>query len=203
MKQILRYAFIFLVSFISGDYAMATSHSSSSNQWIAFMDPSHEFEVDFPHEPVHMQFQLFPEDSLEGQLDVYTVSLNEGVLMVSVITPRSIQELKNNELLGKKFNQFFYSCFARRLFYQPQMFKKNAVFKITPSTYDGYPSSLFSISYWDENQEKHILSGLIVLKEHHLYTLFYISPDHYKDLALFQHFIQSFHLKLEKNQSSD
>jgi hypothetical protein len=166
----------------------------SRPDWITFIEPSEQFKASFPHHPVHMQFDLTKDDALTGSLEVYSTSTDQGVLMVNTISSPSLKEFKEQDLSQEFFKNIFYSCFLRRLFYQPKVFKNNESFKVEKTEFQGHPALKFYASYRDD-QEKEIMSGMAILKDMILFVVLYITPEKHREDKDFSQFIQSFHLK--------
>ncbi len=169
----------------------ASEQSQEAHQWIAYIDSAEHFRADFPYQPTHMRFKLSKEDALIGSLHVYSTSLAKGVLMINVISSSS---LEGQELKEDFFKKVFYSCFARRLFYQPKEFKKYATFEFRESQFEGYPALQFSALYPNDSVKKMIF-GTAILKVNKLYTIFCIAPETDSEIKLFDQFIHSFHFE--------
>lgn len=168
---------------------MQTSGQLPADQWIMFNDPADRFKASFPFEPVYMQFNLTTQDLLPGNLDVYSVSWDKGVAMITTLS----SSLLKSTLSEEEFKKIFYSCLARRMFFHPRVFKDNQSFKIKKMTIDGIPGLDFSVSY-SENNEEHFLKGRACIKDQTLYTIFIISEKEHANAKDFNTFLESFHL---------
>lgn len=172
---------------------MGLSGQSLNHPWISFKDSLDHFKIDFPYQPVHMEFDLTKEDALRGHLAVYSSALHTGVLMVNVI---SSQALKEQLLEESFFKKVFYSCFVRRVFYKPKALKDVPFTHIEKTNVQGLPALKFSLTYPDhESQDTRKMMGLAVLKDTKLYTILVLASETSTERALFDQFIHSFHLE--------
>lgn len=162
---------------------------TSPNQWIPFKDPIEHFKASFPFEPVHMQFNLTAEDALQGTLNVYSVSWDKGVAMITTLA----SSLLKSSVSEEEFKQIFYSCFARRMFYQPRVFKNNASFQVKKTTIENHPALDFSISFVEGGEEQ-VLKGFAIVQDQILYMVFSISNKEEAKSKEFDTFLHSFHL---------
>jgi hypothetical protein len=166
------------------------SHPENQN-WITFTEPSGHFKVSFPHQPVHMHFDLTKEDHLSGYLEVYSAAINQGVFMVNIISSPSFKE--KDDLSKEFFHSIFYSCCIRRLFYYPKRFKDLNSFKIEQTNIQGYRALNFMTHHSNE-PKKEKLSGIAILKNDRLFIIFSIASENKGLHPSFDSFIPSFQL---------
>ncbi len=168
---------------------MAEPHLTK--KWMTIEDRETGLRADFPQRPLDITFDIpFQNTPATGHLHVYSVPTKTGVLILSTMTSPSVSV----DMLEKShLKQYFESVLVPHLFYSPKVFQKHQSFKYAPKEVEGQPAASFQFTYQDHDQQKH-LEGFAFVKEHHLYTYFYLASEQHFDQNLLQRFVSSIHL---------
>lgn len=188
-KSIVKGLLLFNVIF-SGVASMEASHPLMDKEWVTVKDSQEHLEVRFPLQPSHLSFDLPLESSDQlGHLEVFSTPAYHGLFMLSSLySPLFV----GKELHPEEFRKLFYTFIIKRMFYSPKVFKHIKNFEHSKTTFEGLPAMSFSFSYQD-NQVPRKLSGLAVLKDKKLYTLFYLAAEDHFDVGVLRKFIDSLH----------
>ena len=182
----MKHIWVFIVTFLLGVYPMNASEDLSNTSWVTIKDDAEQLQASFPHQPVHMQFDV----SKKEQLDVYVSPFKEGIVTLFILSGRP---LKDSDLEPKAFENLFYSVFVQRMFNQPKIFKVNQQIDHEKTSFEGNPALKFSFSYQDRDKTR-LLEGLTILKDEQLITLFYLASEDVFNEAILQRFIDSLQL---------
>jgi hypothetical protein len=172
--------------FFLGVLSMSTAARSDQPHNLTITDPKEAMQVTFAHPPTHMFFDI-PVKEHMGNLNVYLAPFEKEIWMCCslALPPFTGKQLEEN------FSQIFYSHIIQRMFYSPQVFKKEN-FSKKNIQFEGYPAVRFSTTYQD-NQVEHLLSGIAIIRENKLYILFYATLEESFNEQALQTFVQSFH----------
>lgn len=163
-----------------------------SGHWIITHDPIDHMKASFPHKAIEMTFDIpFKNTPTQGHLHLFSSSTKTGVFLLSALSLPSVNEQILEEAT---FKQTFETHLVPRLFYSPQLFRRNQTFSSSPNKFKGKPALSFQFSYQDRLGTR-ILKGIATVKEHTLYTLFYLSSKMQFSESDLQQFIQSFDLE--------
>lgn len=175
-----------LVAIIYGGNQM----TASERKWIPVRDRIEQAEIFFPHQPIHMHFDLPIEKKEQpGFLDVYSVPIENGLFMFcSLYNP----EFTGDELNPARFENTFYTSIIQRMFYRPQDFKNHQMVSFDNSVMNGFPALNFSISF-EEHGVKKKIAGIAILRDTKLTLLFYMASEKDFDKELLRRYIDSFH----------
>lgn len=175
-----------LVAIIYGGNQM----TASERKWIPVRDRIEQAEIFFPHQPIHMHFDLPIEKKEQpGFLDVYSAPIENGLFMFcSLYNP----EFTGDELNPARFENTFYTSIIQRMFYRPQDFKNHQMVSFDNSVMNGFPALNFSISF-EEHGVKKKIAGIAILRDTKLTLLFYMASEKDFDKELLRRYIDSFH----------
>lgn len=168
---------------------MAESHTTE--KWMTIEDREAGLRADFPQRPLDIIFDIpFQNTPATGHLHVYSVPTKTGVLILSTLTSPSV----TTKMLEKEqLKQYFETVLVPHLFYSPKIFQDRQTFKYTSKEVEGHPAASFLFTYQDHDQQKR-LEGFAFVKEHNLYTYFYLASEQNFDQNLLNRFVSSIHL---------
>ncbi|MBA3722730.1 MAG: hypothetical protein H0W88_10065 [Parachlamydiaceae bacterium] len=177
------------IAVYTGGILMNVSAQSNDHPWITTEDPYEHFHVSFPHHPTHMAFDIPLENTEQlGKLNVYSAPFGNQLLMFcSLYSPT----FKGPEATVKQFQEIFYTFIIKRMFYQPKVFKKEAIYSQKNIQFQGMPGIRFELQYNEHGTEKK-LSGLATFKDSKIHILFYLAPKGNFDEIILENFIGSF-----------
>ncbi len=180
-----------LATYLLGVSMVEAADTPSSRHWVTTLDPVDHMKASFPHKAIEMTFDIpFKNTPAKGQLHLFSSSTKTGVFLLSALTLSSVDE---HILEEAAFKHTFETHLVPRLFYSPQLFRRNQTFSSSVNTFKGKPALSFQFSYQDRHGTR-ILKGIATVKGHTLYTLFYLSSKGQFNEADLQQFIQSFDL---------
>lgn len=167
-------------------------HAKSLSDWIKIHDAKAGLEAAFPGNPIEMSFDLpFQNTPSKGNLHLYSVPLETGVIILSILkTP----DISDKILTEEPFKECVDAYLVKYLFQEPHVFHQKQTFKSKKEQYEGLPLMSFQFSYWDGHHTQW-MKGAAFVKDGVLYKLIYLAPKEGYDNKLLEHFVGSFHLK--------
>jgi hypothetical protein len=158
---------------------------AAEKPWVAIKDSKDQMEAAFPHAPIEMSFDIpFQNTPAQGRLHVFSCATQTGVYLLCAL---SIPNIDKKTLEKDAFKKTFEAHLVPRLFYYPQLFKKQQTYSASKKD----ESLTFRFSYQDK-ADKRILQGHAAVKGNILYTLIYIATEAHFDEQEWEKFENSF-----------
>lgn len=166
-------------------------HAKNLSEWVNVQNAKDGFQVAFPRKPIEMSFDLpFQNTPAKGNLHIYSVPLDSGVVMMTVLESQGVKE---NILKEGQFKDCVDTYLVKYLFQDPQAFHQKQTFKSKKTKHNGLDLMTFQFSYRDGNKTQ-LMKGAAFLKDGVLYKLVYLAPKEGYDNELLEHFVDSFKL---------
>ncbi|MBA2369140.1 MAG: hypothetical protein H0V82_08980 [Candidatus Protochlamydia sp.] len=158
---------------------------AAEKPWVPIKDSKYHMEAAFPHAPIEMSFDIpFENTPAQGRLHVYSCATKTGVYLLCAL---SIPNIDKKTLEKDTFKKTFEAHLVPRLFYYPQLFKKQQTYSASKKE----EGLAFQFSYQDK-ADKRLLKGHAAVKGSILYTLIYIASEGHFDKHEWEKFQGSF-----------
>lgn len=143
---------------------------AAEKPWVSIQDSKDRMKATFPHAPIEMSFDIpFQNTPSQGRLHVFSCATQTGVFLLCAL---SIPNIDKKIVEKDDFKKTFETYLVPRLFYYPQLFKKQQTYSASKRE----EGLTFRFSYQDKT-DKRILQGQAAVKGNILYTLIYIATE--------------------------
>ncbi len=188
--RVFKYVSIISIAMVimEGDVMAKSEKNKSSQKWVTFKEVQKGVQVDFPHQPVSLIFDLpYQNTPPTGMLEVISCPTTSGIYLLAILDEPNVTE---QSLEPDEFRRLFQDYLISHLFFNPRSFQYHQTFHHASTTYEDFPALSFEFSYDDEDVMKH-LEGLAVLKDEKLYCLFSLASDNHFDRKGLKKFLDS------------
>lgn len=167
---------------------MEDNKKAAGNEWVTVRDEKTGLQVDFPHEPIEMSFEIpFQNTPPKGTVRLYSVPGPKGLFVLGTF---KADEMTKDWLSKEKLSDFLNHVLAPHFFYDPAVFRNEQIFGYRPKEVEGNPGALFQIFYLDHETEKQV-EGYATVRDRVLYIYFYLSSVHDFDHERLKRFVNS------------
>lgn len=164
------------------------TNQPQAHKWLTVKDEETGVVADFPHQPLELSFDHpFQNTPSQGQVRIYSVPTQKGLLVVSTFHSSTLQSPEvNKELL----QWFFEKVLVPHFFFNPTVYQDHQTFNYVPLKAYELQGGSFEISFLDHDVIKK-LKGLAVIKDQTLYLPFYLAAEDGFDKQVFDQFLKS------------
>jgi hypothetical protein len=182
----------FVLLLLSGVLMAERASESLSHHWVTIQDEATGCQVDFPHPPLKITFDIpFQNTPPTEPLTIYSAPTRNGILVLSTFTSSAIDAEWLQEVSLK---QFFETVLVPHLFYNPPVFQEYQTFCFSPQQESQNPTASFQFSYQDHGVVKK-LDGKVMIKDHSLCVCFYLASTKVFDDDTLDYFLNSFRIE--------